>query len=48
MIRSFGCPETKAIHEHTFEIYEGNHTNHVAERIATKTLPFFSKNLAFR
>ena len=34
--------------EHTFEIYEGNHTSHVAERIETKTLPFFWKSLAFR
>jgi len=31
---------------HTFEIYEGNHTNRVAERIETKMLPFFSTNLA--
>ena len=33
--------------EHTFEIYDGNHTNHVADRIETKTLPFFSENLSF-
>jgi enterochelin esterase-like enzyme len=33
--------------EHTFEIYDGNHTNRVAERIETKTLPFFSENLSF-
>ncbi len=32
---------------HAFEIYDGNHTNHVAERIETKALPFFSKNLSF-
>jgi hypothetical protein len=33
--------------EHLFEIYEGNHTNRVAERIETKMLPFFSENLSF-
>jgi enterochelin esterase-like enzyme len=32
---------------HTFEVYEGNHTNRVAERVETKVLPFFSSNLAF-
>jgi S-formylglutathione hydrolase FrmB len=31
---------------HDFEIYEGNHVNHVADRIETKALPFFTKNLA--
>jgi S-formylglutathione hydrolase FrmB len=30
---------------HEFEIYEGDHLNHVADRIATKMLPFFTKNL---
>jgi len=33
--------------EHTYETYEGNHTNHVKERFDEKVLPFFSKNLAF-
>jgi S-formylglutathione hydrolase len=32
---------------HTFEIYDGDHLNHIAERIETKVLPFFSKNLTF-
>jgi enterochelin esterase-like enzyme len=32
---------------HTFETYEGDHTNKVAERIETKVLPFFSNNLSF-
>jgi enterochelin esterase-like enzyme len=32
--------------EHTFEIYEGTHTNHVADRVETKVLPFFSKTLS--
>ena len=30
---------------HEFEIYEGDHLNHVADRIETKMLPFFTKNL---
>jgi S-formylglutathione hydrolase len=30
---------------HQFEIYEGTHTSRIAERIETKTLPFFSANL---
>lgn len=32
---------------HTFETYEGDHVNHVEQRIETKVLPFFSKNLSF-
>jgi len=32
---------------HTFEIYEGTHTSAIPERIETKTMPFFSKNLVF-
>jgi S-formylglutathione hydrolase FrmB len=32
---------------HAFEIYEGNHTNRVAERIETMVMPFFSTNLSF-
>lgn len=32
---------------HKFEIYEGNHVNRIAERVETKTLPFFSQNLSF-
>jgi S-formylglutathione hydrolase FrmB len=31
---------------HTFETYEGDHTNRVPERIEMNVLPFFSKNLA--
>jgi len=30
---------------HTFEVYEGNHTNRVKERFEAKVLPFFSGNL---
>ena len=32
---------------HTYETYKGDHTNKIAERISTKTLPFFSENLEF-
>jgi S-formylglutathione hydrolase len=32
---------------HTFEIYEGTHTSRIAERVETKMLPFFSKELSF-
>lgn len=32
---------------HTYETYEGDHTNHVKDRIETKVLPFFSENLSF-
>jgi S-formylglutathione hydrolase len=31
---------------HTFEIYEGNHVNRIAERLATQVLPFFAAHLA--
>ena len=33
---------------HTFETYEGDHTNRVIERIEMKVLPFFSNNLSFK
>jgi len=32
---------------HTFEIYEGNHVNHISDRVGQRVLPFFSANLAF-
>ena len=32
---------------HTYETYEGDHINHVAERIEKNVMPFFSKNLVF-
>jgi enterochelin esterase-like enzyme len=32
---------------HTFEIYDGNHVNHISERVEKKMLPFFSNNLSF-
>ena len=30
---------------HTFETYEGDHTNRVVERIELKVLPFLEKSL---
>ena len=32
---------------HTFETYEGDHSNKVVERFELKVLPFFSNNLSF-
>jgi S-formylglutathione hydrolase FrmB len=32
---------------HTFETYEGDHTNRVRERFETRLLPFFSQQLEF-
>lgn len=40
ILNGYGIP-------HTFEIYEGTHTSRIAESLETKTLPFFSENLAF-
>ena len=33
--------------ETQFEVYEGDHTNHIVDRMEKVVLPFFSKNLAF-
>jgi esterase/lipase superfamily enzyme len=32
---------------HTFETYEGDHVNRIADRIEGRVLPFFSKALSF-
>jgi len=32
---------------HTYETYEGDHTNHVKDRFEQNVLPFFSTNLEF-
>ena len=32
---------------HSFEIYEGNDTSKIAERLETKVLPYFTRNLSF-
>jgi len=33
---------------HTFETYDGNHINRIAERIETRVLPFFTQHLRVR
>jgi S-formylglutathione hydrolase FrmB len=38
---------TKAGVRHTFETYDGDHNNRVAERMVTRFLPFFSRALVF-
>jgi S-formylglutathione hydrolase FrmB len=38
---------TKAGVKHTFETYDGDHTNHIAVRLAARVLPFFSQTLDF-
>lgn len=47
-IRVLNDELTKYGVNHFFEIYEGDHINRVAERIATKMLQFFSDNLSFK
>jgi S-formylglutathione hydrolase len=32
---------------HTFEVFEGNHTNRTRERLETKVVPFFTRHLTF-
>ena len=39
MLTSYGLP-------HVFEIYDGNHVNHIANRVEQRVLPFFASNLA--
>lgn len=34
--------------QHTFETFEGEHSNHLKDRIEQKVLPFFSANLVFQ
>jgi Predicted esterase len=41
ILKVYGIP-------HSFEIYDGNHTNKVADRIAGHMLPFFGANLSFK
>ncbi len=40
MLTAFGV-------KHTYETYDGDHTNKVFERVENNTLPFFSNNLSF-
>ena len=32
---------------HTYQTYEGDHTNHVKDRFEGNVLPFFSEQLSF-
>ena len=34
--------------KHSFEIYDGTHISHVADRIKNKMLEFFQNNLSFQ
>jgi enterochelin esterase-like enzyme len=40
VLTNYGIP-------HEFAIYDGDHLNHIADRIEYRVVPFFSKNLAF-
>jgi S-formylglutathione hydrolase len=33
--------------DHTFETFDGDHSNHLKDRVELKVLPFFSEHLAF-
>jgi S-formylglutathione hydrolase FrmB len=39
VLNSYGIPTV-------FEVYDGDHTNHIVERMGKNVLPFFSKNLS--
>lgn len=47
-IRSLDKELNKYSIKHTFEIYDGNHTSHVADRIKNEMLQFFVTNLSFQ
>ena len=34
--------------DNSFEVYDGNHTNHIAERFGTKVLPYFKAHLQMK
>jgi hypothetical protein len=38
---------TNAGVRHTYETYEGDHSNRIAARLAARLLPFFSQTLDF-
>ncbi len=38
VFNSYGIPAT-------FELYDGDHTNHIVDRMEKSVLPFFAKNL---
>lgn len=46
-IQDFDASLTKLGIAHTFETFEGDHSDHLKNRIADKVLPFFSEHLVF-
>jgi hypothetical protein len=47
-IRSLDKDLNKYNIKHSFEIYDGTHINHVADRIKNNMLEFFQNNLSFQ
>ena len=47
-IRDFDASLTRLNIPHTFETFEGDHSNHLHDRVEQKVLPFFTKNLVFQ
>ncbi len=45
--RALDAAMTEAEIPHSFVTYEGDHNNHISERIETAVMPFFSKHLQF-
>jgi hypothetical protein len=46
-LRMMDSALTRAGVPHTFETYDGDHSNRVADRLALKVFPFFSRTLDF-
>ncbi|MEI9814260.1 MAG: hypothetical protein WDO18_17160 [Acidobacteriota bacterium] len=46
-VREMDASLTRLNLAHTFETYEGDHTNHLKDRVELKVLPFFSQHLNF-
>lgn len=47
-IQDFDASLTRVDIPHSFETFEGDHSNHLKDRIEQKVLPFFTKNLVFQ
>ena len=46
-IREMDASLTRLQIPHTFETYEGDHSNHLKDRIELKVGPFFTQHLSF-
>ncbi len=46
-IREMDQSLTRLQLKHTFETYEGDHSNHLKDRVEEKVMPFFTEHLAF-